>query len=394
MYLRSCAPNAILFTNGDNDTFPLWYAQEVEGIRPDVRVVNYMLASGAWYVDQMFKQEYSSAPLPLSIPSSKYDRGEMNAIFVYPMIKGEVSLSDAIDFIKDDDPRTKLPVEDNKKVDFMPTRDLYLKVDSAAVVNSGTVSKKDAGKIVKSIHWKLRQSYLYRSDVMLLDLIATNNWKRPIYFANPSSVSKVLDVSKYCHMEGIVYRFEPTLAKDYINGLGGVDADDSYKILMNPKDRWGRLNKPDVNVDRESFRNAKMMGRPSYLRLAQALVKEHRYDSAVQVLDKGQYFFPNNKFPYDYFTIHWALLYYQSGAVRKANQVINVIYNRYMQDLEYFNRIQPRFLNAYTDNIREALASLQQMAQLTKKYKQDKLADKINKSFYKQVKLMQDKVNL
>ncbi|MBE0650089.1 MAG: DUF2723 domain-containing protein [Bacteroidales bacterium] len=387
MYLESCPPNAILFTNGDNDTFPLWYAQEVEGIRTDVRVVNYMLASGSWYTDQMFKQEYNSAPLPLSLSSAKYDLGSMDYVPVYPMVKGEASLKDAIAFIASDDPRTKIELTDGRKVDFMPTKELVLKVDSAAAVNSGTVSKKNAGDIVKEIHWTIRQNGLYRSDVMLLDLIATNNWKRPICFDNPSAVSKVLDVAKYCHMEGVIYQFKPTLAKDYINGMGGVDMDNSYKILMNPNVRWGRLNEPDVNVDRESDRNS-TLGIQSYVRLAQALVTEHRYDSAVKVLDKEAYFFPESKFPYDYFTIQQAWMYYQCGAVPKANKMVDDIYTRYMQDLDYYNGLQPRFFDFYTDNIREALSSLQQLVQLTKTYKQDSLSEKINKSLYAQLKLL------
>jgi hypothetical protein len=390
MYLESCPPNAILFTNGDNDTFPLWYAQEVEGIRTDVRVVNYMLASGSWYTDQMFKQEYNSAPLPLSIASGKYDLGSMDYVPVYPMVKGEVSIKDAIAFVSSDDARTKLELNDGQKTDFMPTRDLYMKIDSAAVVNSGTVSKKNAGNIVKEIHWKIRQNGLFRSDVMLLDLIATNNWKRPICFDNPSAVSKVLDVSKYCHMTGVVYQFKPTLAKDYIKGMGGVDVDFSYKVLMGPDVRWGRLNKPDVNVDRESDRNS-IMGVQSYVRLAQALVNEHRYDSAVKVLDRETYFFPESKFPYDYFTIQQAWMYYQCGAVAKANTMVGEIYNRYMQDLDYYNGLQPRFFGYYTDNIREALSSLQQLVQLTKTYKQDTLSAKINKSLYAQLKILQGK---
>lgn len=387
-YLESCPPNAILFTNGDNDTFPLWYAQEVEGIRTDVRVVNYMLASGAWYVNQMFKQKYNSAPLPLSIPAEKYDRGTMNAIPVYPMVKGEVSLKDAIAFIANDNPRTKITLESGQKIDFMPSRNLVLNVDSAEVVNTGTVSKKNAGKIVKQIHWKIKQGYLYRSDIMLLDLIATNHWKRPICFVNPSSVSKVFNIEKYSHMEGIVYRFKPTLAKDYIKGAGGVDMNDSYRILMNPKISWGRLEKPGVNVDRESFREA-TLPKEAYVRLAQALVNAHKYDSAIRVLDKDVYFFPNKKFPFGYFTIRWALLYYQSGAIKKGNKVVNEIFTRYMQDLKYYNGLQIRFVNYYSENIREALAALQQLGQLTKDFKQEALSKKINKGLYSQLKQLQ-----
>ena len=387
-YLESCPPNAILFTNGDNDTFPLWYAQEVEGIRTDVRVVNYMLASGSWYTDQMFKQEYNSAPLPLSISAAKYDLGSMDYIPVYPMVKGTVSIKDAVGFIASNNPKTKIPTMGGEKTDFMPTKDLVLKVDSAAAVNSGTVLKANAGNIVKEIHWKLRTNYLTRNQILLLDLVASNNWKRPICFVNPSAESKAFDVSQYCHMEGVIYEFKPTLAKDYIKGMGGIDVNNTYKVLMSPKTRWGRLEKPDVHVDRQSFMNA-VMPIQTYMWLAQALAKEHKYDSAVNVLDRETHFFPKSKFPYNYFTIQKAVVYYESGATKKANKVVNDIFTRYMQDLNYYNGLKPRFYSNYTDNIREALASLQQLAQVTKKYKQDTLSKTINKSFYDQLKLLQ-----
>ena len=388
MYLKSCPPNAILFTNGDNDTFPLWYAQEVEGIRTDVRVVNFMLSGGSWYVDQLFKQEYNSAPLPLSIPSEKYDLGILDYIPVYPRVKGAVSLKDAVDFIKSNNPQTKLAMRDGDKIDYLPGRELFLKVDSAAAVNSGTVSSKNAGKIVKEIRWKVTQSpYLYRNDIMLFDLIANNNWKRPICFVNPYSVNKVFDVAKYFRMQGLVYRLTPVPAIDYVKGLGGVAPDSSYRILMNKDVRWGRLNMPNVLVDPVSARNA-LFAKRSYLRLAQALAGLHRYDSTVKVLDKGVYFFPNSKFPFDYLTIQWAYLYYQSGAIKKGNKMIMDIYNRYMGDLSYYNSLSDRFIPYYNNNIREALSALQQMARLTKGFHQDKLSKKIRKGFYDQLKIM------
>jgi len=388
MYLESCPPNAILFTNGDNDTFPLWYAQEVEGIRTDVRVVNYMLAGGSWYVDQMFKQEYNSAPLPLSISSEKYDRGAMDFIPVYPMIHGAVSVKDAVDFIESDNPKTKIPLQNGGKTDYLPDKELFLKVDSTAVVNSGTVSPKNAGKIVKKISWKVTQGGLYRNNIMLLDLIAHNNWKRPICFVNPSSVTKVLNVSKYFHMRGLVYQFIPTPAMDYIKNMGGVDPDSSYRILMNKKVRWGRLNMPDVHVDRTSFRNS-TIAMQSYVRLAQAMVNLHKYDSAVDVLDREIYFFPNKKFPFDYYSIHWVLLYYQSGAFKKGDKVATEIYNRYMGDLRYYNSLNSRFISYYNNNIREALSAIRQLSKFAKDYHQDKLSKKFKKGFYIQLKLLE-----
>ncbi len=384
MYLESCAPNAILFTNGDNDTFPLWYAQEVEGIRTDVRVVNYMLASGDWYATQMFRKVYNSDPLPLTIPKEKYNKGEYNFIPIYPMVKGSVELKDAINFIADDDPRTKMPLQNGEQVDYMPTKSLVLTIDSAAVVNSGTVAPKNAGKIVKQIKWTIKQKGLYRSDILLLDLIATNNWKRPIYFANPNSENKVLGIDKYCHLEGVVYRFKPTLAMDYIRRVGGVDPIASYKALTNDKVRWGRLNEPDVNVDRESFRNA-TIAKQSYIRDAQALMEIHKYKEVINVLDKGQEFFPNSKFPFDYFTTHWAMLYYEAGAPKKANEVVKKIFDRYMDDLRYYNSLDNRFLNYYSDDIRQALTALQQLAQLAKDNGQKQLGNKLEKAFKEQI---------
>ncbi len=389
MYLNSCPPNAILFTNGDNDTFPLWYAQEVEGIRTDVRVVNFMLAGGSWYVDQMFKQEYKSAPLPLSIPAEKYDLGAMNSIPVYPVIKSAISLKDAVAFIRSNNPQTKIPMQDGDKIDYLPSKELFLKVDSAAAVNSGTVAPKEAGKMVKKISWTVtRNSYLTRNDIMLYDIIANNNWKRPVCFVNPYSVHKAFDVVKYCRMRGLVYQFVPVPAVDYVKGLGGVAPDSSYRILMNKNVRWGRLNMPDVYVDRESFRNS-ILAKQSYLRLAMAMANLHKYDSTVKVLDKGIYFFPNSKFPFDYSTIQWAYLYYQSGAIPKGNKVIMDIYNWYMGDLNYYNSLNNKFIPYYNNNIREALSALQQMVRLTKGFHQDKLSGKIKKGFNDQLKMLE-----
>ena len=194
MYLESCEPNAILFTNGDNDTFPLWYVQEVEGIRTDVRVVNYMLSSGDWYVDQMFNKVYDSDPLPLTIPRDVYKLGNMNYIPVFVKTDNRIELKDVIDYIADKDKRTKAQLRTGEWVNILPTQKLKIVVDSAAVVNSGTVKPEDAGKIVAEIDWDVKQNGLVRNDILLLDFIASNNWERPIYFANPNAVAKVFNV--------------------------------------------------------------------------------------------------------------------------------------------------------------------------------------------------------
>ncbi len=377
MYLESCEPDAILFTNGDNDTFPLWYAQEVEGVRTDVRVVNYMLASGDWYTTQMARKVYKSDRLPLTISAEKYKRGEQNYIPVLEKFK-HAELKDAIGFVNSDDRRTKVQLQSGNWINFFPTKNVTLTIDKNAAVKTGTVSKKDSSKIVDKINWKIKQSGLFRNDLLLLDLVATNNWRRPIYFANVSSVDKVLGVDKYCSMEGVVYRFKPLIAEDFIPRVGGVDPERSWKVLMNDKVRWGRLNEPDVTVDRESYRNASM-GKQSYMRLAQALVNDQKYDSAVQVLDRGLYFFPYKKFIFDYYMLPWAEMYYQSNALDKGDDVLKKIVKRYTDDMDYYFSLEPKFMNYYSDNIQEGFAVLQRASQIARTYHRDDLAKKFDK---------------
>ena len=190
----------------------------------------------------------------------------------YEMSKDRLPLKDVIDFIATEDDRAKIPLQSGEKIHYLPTRHLTIPVDSAYMVKNGLVPKNMQGSIVESVNWDVKSNYLYKNDLMLLDFLATNMWKRPIYFASPSSVSDVLDVDKYCHQEGFVSRFLPVLAKGYVEGLGGMDAVGSYDILLN-KCKWGNLDDPKVYVDRESYRNS-MIPKQNFIRLARQLLDE------------------------------------------------------------------------------------------------------------------------
>lgn len=353
-YLAQCDPNAIIFTNGDNDTFPLWYVQEVENYRTDMRVVNFMLASGDWYVHQLGKKVYDSDPLPLTLRPEQYNKGLNEYLPVVSRVNDVVELKDAINFVAMDLEQSKIPLNSGEKINFLPSKKLKITVDKEAVIRSGIVPKELEDQIVDVIEWDVTQSVLYKNDLLLLDLIATNNWQRPIYFANPSSVSKVLNVDKYCHLDGIVFKFMPVLAKGYYRGMGGVYAKGSYDLLVN-KAKWGNLEDPKVTVDRESFRNSAIV-KQSYMRVAQELVTEGKMDSAVIVLDKAQEYFPNSKIPYDYFMLPWVDLYLEAGARDKALKVMEIIGKRYLDDLYYYTSLDQKFLSYYSNNIEEGLA--------------------------------------
>ncbi len=380
-YLNSCEPNAILFTNGDNDTFPLWYAQEVEGIRTDVRVVNFMLASGHWYVHQMMRKAYESDPLPLTLTYDQYQNGVNDAVVFYTgNFEGRAELKQVIDFIASDNERTKLTLSSGDKINFSPTKKFKLTVDSADVMKKGAVPESMKDKIVPVIEWDVKQNYLYKNDLMLLDLIATNNWKRPIYFANPSSVSKVLGIEQYCHLEGgFVYKFMPVKAENYVSGIGGVDADASYGILMDSC-KWGNLNDPKVYVDRESYRNC-IIPKQNFMRVAEALEGKGEKEKAIALLDRCIESFPDSKITYDMYMIPIADVYYECGAMEKGNAITQRVFDIYMQNIDYYNRLDEHFLKYYESDYNQAIGVIQRLSMMAKMYKQTDLQQEIDSAF-------------
>ncbi|MBP6977707.1 MAG: DUF2723 domain-containing protein [Bacteroidales bacterium] len=377
-YLNSCAPNAILITNGDNDTFPLWYAQEVEGIRTDVRVVNFMLASGDWYVHQMMKKVYDSDPLPFTLKAEQYNKG-VNEIIPYyeeSSIKGRYELKKVIDFIANESQSTRLPVQSGEWINYFPTKSVRLSVDSANAVKKGIVPAYYADRIEPYVDWQIKTNYLYRNDLMLLDFLATNNWERPLYFANPNSLSQVLDVDAYCHLEGFVYRFMPVKADSYIKSLGGLNTEASYDILMN-KCKWGNLNDPRVTIDRESYRNT-MIPKQNFMRLVQALMDEKKVDSAVRVTDRVLEIFPNAKIPFDLYMIPFLEIYYQAGEIGKANQLSEILLKNYEENITYYQSLSGRFAEYYSEDLEQAFMVLNRLAEMAREYEQKELADRID----------------
>ncbi|MFO7613184.1 MAG: DUF2723 domain-containing protein [Bacteroidales bacterium] len=376
-YLKGCDPNSVLVTFGDNDTFPLWYAQEVEGFRTDIRVVNHMLASGYWYVHQKFTKMYDSDPLPFILTREQYENGINNYIhiFEHPGLEDRHhELSELIGFIASDDDRTKIPVSGGKKINFMPSKKIRLTVDSAKCVDNGIVPREMAGRIVPYIEWEIKQNALYKNDLMLLDFLAANNWERSFYTANPSSLSNVLDIDAYLHQVGMIYKFMPVRAENYYQGIGGVDPDKTFEIFTNCS--WGNLNDPRVTVDRESMRNARLP-RQNYLRAAETFLMRGEEEKARILLDTCLHFFPDSKIPYDMLMIPFAELYYNLDETEKANGITGRLIEVYTDDLRYYRSLRPGFAEKYyTDTIDRTLRLLRNLSILARQNGQTDLADR------------------
>ncbi len=246
-YLMSTLPNSIILNYGDNDTFPLWNNQEVYGVRPDVRIMNTSYLGGEWYIDEMKTRANDAAGVPFSLPKSKYTYNN-DWIPVNNRIDRAVEIGQVIDFIRSDDPRTKIALEDGTQTDYIPTKRIALPVNKENALAAGIVAEKDRDLMVDTVYINLRKSALDKSQLMILDMLANFDWKRPIYMTQ-IYIFQDLGLLDYLQFDGYAYRFVPILTPvDNPWEIGRVDVDYAVPLLRDTF-RYGNLADPDVYVD-------------------------------------------------------------------------------------------------------------------------------------------------
>ena len=380
-YLNSCAPNAILFTNGDNDTFPLWYAQEVEGIRTDVRVCNLSYLSTDWYIDQMKRKAYNSDPVPFSLTHDKYLQGTRDYVPVYERFSDYQNLKQIIDFVASDSQKTRVNPGGNDYMDYIPSKKLRIPVDKEKVLANGTVALKDSAKIVNNIDWNINKSYVMKNDLMVLDLLATNNWNRPIYFAITVGRESYLNLENYFQIEGLAYRFVPIKHKGNAGRIGSINTDIMYDNMMN-KFHWGGINDPRVYLDENNMRML-MNFRSNFGRLAKQLIVEGKKDKAIAVADRCTELMPDSLISYNYFNIPIAEIYYQTGETEKANDIIKIMSKNSTQDLSFYYSLSNQEFNTVSSDAQRALALLQELIRVVQKYNQPELQKELEDNFYR-----------
>jgi MFS family permease len=392
-YLNSCAPDAILFTNGDNDTFPLWYAQEVEGKRTDVRICNLMLLNTDWYIDEMKVKSHESDPLPITLPEKKYYDGVNNQVYIVEKSKDPVDISTVIEWIKSENKATKVQISETEELDNIPSRTIRIPVDASKVIAAGVVKPADADKIVPYVDIKLKGSAIMKSSLIVLDILAHNDWKRPIYFVTGYH-EDAMGLEEYFQLEGLAYRLVPIKSenKSWLR-YGRIDTDILYNNMMT-KFVWGGAKEKGVDIDYNHKRNLLVIkARYNYAKLANALSAEGKNEKALSVLDYCMTTFPIEKISYDMYVPDIIEAYVNAGAIDKATELTRNLSSYYFEKLDYYLKQRPDIIASAGYEIQSAIQFTSQAADACKAGGKTEFADEITnklQNYYtKYVKLAQ-----
>ncbi|MGE0090668.1 MAG: DUF2723 domain-containing protein [Bacteroidales bacterium] len=385
-YLNSCKENAILFSNGDNDTFPLWYAQEVEGIRTDIRVCNLSYLRASWYIDQMSRKAYSSEPLPFSLTHDHIHRGNREVLPMIDRFGKPVDVKQVMAFVAMDDAKAKVnsPFKADELTNYIPAKQFKLSIDANEIIQKGIITKDKQSRIVPEMQWTLGQNYLYKDGLMLLDIVATNNWNRPVYWAMTVSSSKYYNLQKYFKLDGLTYQLVPVEAKQDRYYDGEVDSEVMFDNMMN-KFKWGGIQN-GIYLDENNIRLFSNL-RSNFGRLADKLIEEGKKDSALMVLNRCIELFPENIVPLNNTMLPVISAYYSAGATEKATELVENLTERMYLELDYFFGLNPKVAGDISNEKQINLYTLQEVYRITMNHKQDAVMKKIEEQFMKYMAL-------
>ncbi|MDO8929803.1 MAG: hypothetical protein Q7W54_12555, partial [Bacteroidota bacterium] len=348
-YLESCEKDAILFTHADNDTYPLWYCQEVEGIRRDVRVVVMPYLQAEWYIQQLQRKMYQNEALKMTIPLEKYQSGQLDYVYVVPKIETEQSLIDILEFVASDSSKTKLTVEGQKQISYIPVDKMRLEM---------------AGK--DPIHLELKQRAINKGDLAFWDIIATNKGKRPVCFTAFVDAEEH-GLKDHLIFDGLVFRLtDQKTDSNSVLEMGKVETENLYKNLMQ-KCNWYNLANPDVYFDWHHRRMlASMQIRNAFYRLAKSLTEEKQTEKAIEVLKKAEQTVSLKLWPVDYQSILMAQLYARNGQRQLGEHRFRELASSIEEGLIYFGSFPSNLKKSIIDDAGYQLSLYNELIQQAK----------------------------
>lgn len=377
-YLASVKPNGIIFSNGDNDTFPLWYNQEVEGKGTDLRVCNLSYLQTDWYISQMKREAYNSAPLPISWDEKDFISGKNEVVWVEDLVKQPVDVQTIFDFILSNDPQTKRNGEA-----FIPTKQMYLPINADEVIKSGVIPMERAGEIVQRIDFNVSRR-LTKSELMIIEMLKENKWKRPIYFAVSVGDDYYLGLNDHFELTGLAYQILPVGEK----GSGfGVNTSEMYDNMMN-KFRFGGIENPNVYLDENNLRMCDSH-RTMFAHLIGALIAEGDSVRAKKALDYCAKVIPGKTVRHNFASLALSELYYKLGEPAKGNEIMDAVAKDCVEYLDWYLSMSSARQNSVSNRIGHNMAVLNHILRMSDEAKQKAILDKYMPRYMEYTKRLQ-----